>query len=339
MADMRSPHERFIWNVEERFLSVDDLIRRVGRAVGAAPDRTAQVIEKRRLLSHPLRRQRRRRLALTLADSPFANLISPTLGFGRLGRDFPGLPAAVAAGQTVLAAWEQSKPDLSKWVRYDSRGRANPLIDILTESDLRDFPALLNLGLSREMVGAVATHMGQVPRLLQVGVRVTLAQTGPDASLPPEGSRAFHLDGGPAGVNRVKCFVNLDEVGHDNGPFTFLSMESTWRIAADLGARWWKEPGPSDQEVLARARPDELFELTGPAGTAILINSGRCLHFGGRARVGRRAILQLDYTAMPDGRPRFNTLARPGSGVSDLSRFKRPGDDPVRRLLLDQRGW
>lgn len=333
------PGERFIWNVEERTLSIDDAIRRAGKALGIGAASTTRLIEGRRRLAHPLRSMRRRRMARELAGGPYSGLISRQTGFARLPPEFPGLGAAVSASRKVLAAWEASAPDMRKWVRYEKNGRPNPIVDILTEEDLRAYPELLEFGLSRPIVEAVATHMGQVPRLLQVGVRVTPARPPTAGDGAPTGSRAFHLDGGPAGVNRVKCFVNLDDVNHDNGPFTFVSMAATWRIAAEMRDRWWEEPGPTDDDVLPRCAPGDISELTGPAGTAVLINSGRCLHFGNRALSGRRAIFQLDYTAMPDARPRFNTLARPGPALSDLSRFVRPGDDTLRRLLLDQRGW
>lgn len=180
--------------------------------------------------------------------------------------------------------------------------------------------------LSRPVTEAITGYFGHVPRLRQMGVHVTLAEEG-GPSLT--NAQRLHRDAPEQRSHKPRIFLNLDHVGPDTGPFTFLPLDKTSAALAATG-----NDEPTDREAADRVGSDAFRSLTGPAGRGVVIDTSRCLHFGGRVSAGRRAMLMLHYTAVPDARVGRLEFEHPRHGRYDLRRFLT--DDPYRRLLLNQ---
>ena len=97
-------------------------------------------------------------------------------------------------------------------------------------------------------------------------------------SIPNEsevGSQLYHLDF--ADEKQLKLFVYADLVTPDNGPFTFTPIAATEKAIATYG---YDRGRLSIDEVRQAVGADGEIQVTGPAGTALLCDTSRCLHYG-----------------------------------------------------------
>lgn len=316
--------------------AVDRLLYTAGLRLGLPTRSLRRAVRFRRVLANADSWRARRSAAQALANGPFADFIAKETGFSIAPPVFPGLAEAVAAGRSVLAAWEASDPDLANWDKPDNNGKRDPNFNILTAEQLHSYPALLDFALSRPVAELLGGYLGQIPRLVQLDVRITLPNDSNGGAVHDD-NRAFHVDDRDDNCSKVRCIVLLDEVRSDTGPFTFVARAATRRVRQALGRRWWGPTRFGDPEVLPHLRPGELRQLTGPAGTAIFIDTGRCLHFGNRTTAGRRAIIMLQYKLAPEGGLGPSRPKPPRPNRYDLSQFRRHSDAVHRRLMLEPR--
>jgi hypothetical protein len=148
-------------------------------------------------------------------------------------------------------------------------------------------------------------------------------------SLPRPGGdkidiQLFHLD--PEGLRQVKFFIQIFDVGEPQGPFSFIPGDVSARVLRDIAA-WRRQHGApasrrySDEEVTAVGGDGELITVQGPAGTAIAIDTSRCLHLGSRVQPGTfRLMLYLQYCT-----------TREQTNAYDVERFST---DALRRLAV-----
>ncbi len=165
---------------------------------------------------------------------------------------------------------------------------------LLTDDDLRRHPELVDFALSDRTLGAATRYLGMVPYLSHVDLVYSLPRPGGNID-----SQLFHLD--PEGVRQVKFFIQIFDVGEPEGPFSFIPADATARVLRDIAA-WRAQRGVppsrrySDEEVTAVGGDRALVTVQGPAGTAIAIDTSRCLHLGSRVQPGTfRLMLYLQY--------------------------------------------
>jgi hypothetical protein len=138
------------------------------------------------------------------------------------------------------------------------------------------------------LVYAAAGYLGEWPVLTTVGIYVS----PPTGSAELEKSQLYHVDDMDKTI--VKCFINVNPVGPENGPFTFIPADKSERIRAKLGHRW-RGARLTDEQVMAHASPEDVIELTGQPGCGALVDTARCLHFGSRCLKGQRAVIMVNY--------------------------------------------
>jgi hypothetical protein len=137
----------------------------------------------------------------------------------------------------------------------------------------------LDLVLSPKLLRLVVSYMGQLP--LIEDIRIMLNPPMGDA-IKPIGSQAFHVDTEFSHI--LKVFINPYPITDDNGPTSFLPKRWT-----QLKYHQHFPHTISDTE-LSSAGVDinqELIKATGAPGEMYLVDVGRCLHFGGRSKLGR----------------------------------------------------
>jgi hypothetical protein len=190
---------------------------------------------------------------------------------------------------------------------------------LLTDDDLRRHPELVDFALCDRTLGAATRYLGMVPYLSHVDLVYSLPRPGGNID-----SQLFHLD--PEGIRQVKFFIQIFDVGEPQGPFSFIPADSTSRVLRDIVA-WRKQQGASpsrrysDEEVRAVGGDRTLVTVQGPAGTAIAIDTSRCLHLGSRVQPGTfRLMLYLQYCT-----------TREPTNAFDVERFS---SDEMRRLAV-----
>jgi hypothetical protein len=192
------------------------------------------------------------------------------------------------------------------------------LRSILTNQDLAKNPTLVDFALSDPLLGLVTNYLGTIPHLNRIDLLYSVDHGGEDAI----SSQIYHLD--PEGTRQAKLFMNLRNVGPNEGPFTFIPASETTRIVNTI-----KKQRPADVEMAAgRYLDDELasvnglekaISVAGPPGSAALVDTSRCLHFGSRVKPGTyRLCLYIQYCT-----------SREHGNMFDASRYAH---DPVRYL-------
>jgi hypothetical protein len=102
-----------------------------------------------------------------------------------------------------------------------------------------------------------------------------------------EAAQLFHAD-----IDRLsflKIFIYLTDVGPDNGPHVYVRGSHRNRPDPFYQVRRF-----SDEEVASHYPPEDVIEITGPAGTIIAVDTSG-LHKGKPLVRGARLILQLEF--------------------------------------------
>ena len=90
----------------------------------------------------------------------------------------------------------------------------------------------------------------------------------------------FHLD--PEDVVSHKAFIHMTDVDDDSGPLHVLNADATQKVLNAVNYRAIDRVSDAQVDDLVGWRAVNKF--CGPAGTLVLADSTRCLHFGGRPR-------------------------------------------------------
>lgn len=191
---------------------------------------------------------------------------------------------------------------------------------LLTDADLAKSPELVDFALGESTLGAATRYLGMVPYLSHVDLVYSLPRPGTTNI----DSQLFHLD--PEGLRQVKFFIQIYDVGEPQGPFSFIPADTSARVLREVAA--WRmrhgiEPSRrySDEEVTAVGGDRALVTVQGPAGTAIAIDTSRCLHLGSRVQPGTfRLMLYLQYCT-----------TREMTNAFDVERFS---SDEMRHLAV-----
>lgn len=206
--------------------------------------------------------------------------------------------------------------------------------NLIKVEDLDRWGSFLDFVSSPELVATVADYLGFVPALsktLPTGVRFVESGEHLDglADLPARDSQLFHID--PYDHPMVYVIVLLRDCEPDMGPFCFLPVSASERAAAALD--YWSRGRPyrlSDEEIYSVVDERERIDFTYPRGTVLFVDTSRCFHYGSRA--GKRPRFQMMYGLTSVCRSDFSESYMPSFAYP-----LRPGDDPLRRLVLDRR--
>ncbi|MEM7394053.1 MAG: hypothetical protein AAF492_17065, partial [Verrucomicrobiota bacterium] len=99
---------------------------------------------------------------------------------------------------------------------------------------------------------------------------------------------------------QVKLFVVLSDITEDAGPFTLLQPDVSEKIRDQVRYRYGYGHGQLPDEVVEKHRGDiEERILLGDAGTAALIDTSRCFHYGSRVGKGAPARIMAVFQFVP----------------------------------------
>jgi len=230
----------------------------------------------------------------------------------------PGVDAVIPL---ALSLFEEKKRQLEASTGPASELHAKKwafMRSVLSNTDLYEHPEIVDFALSDGLLSLVTNYLGTIPHLNRVDLLYSVAHGGEEAI----SSQIYHLD--PEGRRQAKLFLNLRDVGPDEGPFTFIPAAETARIVAAVKRR--RDPEADLQ--MARYLDSELeavngfaraISVMGPPGSGVLVDTSRCLHFGSRVKPGTyRLCLYIQYCS-----------SREHGNLFDAARYAR---DQVRRL-------
>jgi hypothetical protein len=192
------------------------------------------------------------------------------------------------------------------------------LRSVLTNEDLQQNPPLVDFALSDGLLSLVTNYCGTIPHLNRIDLLYSVAHGGEDTI----SSQIYHLD--PEGMRQAKLFLNLREVGPDEGPFTFIPASDSKRAINAIRVRRAAEDELIqgrylDRELAEVGGLDKAISVAGPKGSAALVDTSRCLHFGSRVKPGTyRLCLYIQYCT-----------SREHGNAFDVDRYST---DPVRYL-------
>jgi hypothetical protein len=274
----------------------------------------------------PNDRLRRRRAAVAYVASQPAGGLDPAGGFEVVSFDaVPEFAPVLATCRNLFEAKRvEARPEgFDSWpadrqAKFLSR-KQSFFRYLLTDDDLRRHPDLVDFALGDRTLGAATRYLGMVPYLSHVDLVYSLPRPGGNNI----DSQLFHLD--PEGLRQVKFFIQIYDVGEAQGPFSFIPADATARVLQDVSA-WRKRKGLeasrrySDEEVTAVGGDRALVTVQGPAGTAIAIDTSRCLHLGSRVQPGTfRLMLYLQYCTTREMTNTFDVARFAGTDMRRLA--------------------
>jgi hypothetical protein len=224
------------------------------------------------------------------------------------------LPGADAATVYCRALHDDFLSSGAGAAQLQRNPRKRFLLSVLSGNEFLAHPSLLRFMVARPILDAASRYLGAVPRL----EGAALWWTPPNDSV--QSSQKAHVD--ELAPRQVKIILHCDQVEPDCGPLFALEASQTAQVLARSRQRrgrldddWLAEIG-----VLQAMRP-----VLGPAGSGILFDSSRCLHFGSRGN--RRDRLVLAFHFLPADAPvhtRYHlACAARQPGLDDLDEHQR----------------
>jgi hypothetical protein len=160
--------------------------------------------------------------------------------------------------------------------------------NILRKDDFKKYPEILKFAMNEKILKIVSDYLGMSPQITQI----QLWLTPPNDTLIS--SQVFHIDSDDMKI--VKLFVNCNDVDSDSGPFTFYSKPDTKKFkefhSIDYHDRY---PDEFVERVLSSESSKEFLDK----GSAILVDTANCLHFGGRGNKKERLVFNVTYHPVP----------------------------------------
>lgn len=150
--------------------------------------------------------------------------------------------------------------------------------ECLSDEDIATNPVFIMTALNEGVLIAVMQTLGLVPHLESVDILISSPSTQPVSA-----SQLWHYDVNDERI--IKLFVYLEDCGPENGPFTYIRADQSMRVARRVGHY------VNDEAIAVHISPSDWEKVEGKAGTAFLIDTGRCYHFGSRCEKRRVAFI------------------------------------------------
>jgi hypothetical protein len=242
-------------------------------ALRGTPRQRREYTEARRA-STGSRDERRRRLARRARKHSNHLAIARDRGFLSLASgELNGVEPVVTDVRSLMDRLGPTPP---------SSGKDHLTTNLLPQESLSVASSFLRLALDDEIVAAVSAYLGVVPVLNTVDVWHSRPLGG-----DPRSSQLFHLDN--ADVSQIKLFVHCTDVVDASGPLSVLDAARSKRLAKKTGYRIGDGRVSDERVVEILGDQAEPVRLTGPTGTAHLVDTSRCFHFGSRVQTNSPA--------------------------------------------------
>lgn len=170
----------------------------------------------------------------------------------------------------------------------EHKGKKSFRVD-LVKGAMRANNPLLKVALDVKLLEIVAAYLGMWPALHSIGGWLNYPTDEPAAL-----SQLWHHD--PEDLKIIKTFIYLEDVGEENGPFTYVP--GTHPFGPNVPkARTQNDRRRVADEQFTEVFPPNMWRVcTGPAGTMILADT-LGYHRGGKPNAGTRLLVTFTYTS------------------------------------------
>jgi len=279
------------------------------------------------IASQPLDYYTRRRVAARYNEQFPSDRMAEADGYAILpAGSLPGTTEVVETCRQLFAvkkaAIEAAAPTDKKALQREQKKKRSFLRDLLDNEDVRANPILVDFALADPLFSTITNYLGVVPSLTRVDLVYSVPRLNPDEHIA---SQLFHQD--PEGLRQAKVFLNIFDVEEPNGPFIFIPASASERLVVAIRDDRRRSGGKADdtryrdEELEAHGGLADTIRLAGPTGSAVVLDTSRCLHAGSRVRPGHfRLCLFIQYCTTREKAQTF-----------DGRRFR---NDPVKWLAL-----
>jgi len=301
------------------------LAKVLAKAVGL-PNLAGILFTRIRLWIHPVAYHARRRWAQEFSSRNSQHVvICPADGYVTFSdKTFPSVDHVVGVCNEILD--NKGRDKLDSWYENKTTSKSkNFFFNILEESDILKYPGLMKFALSDYVLYSLVPYYGMLPRLCSIGLYYSRV------SSTRAGSQNFHLDG--TDPHHIKCFINVSDVGPEDGPFTFIPACRTEELRQANGGIL-RSAGLENAELLSRYEKDCSIKLIGGPGTGAFVDTSRCLHYGSCCKENPRIVFMFHYAVFAN----YTNLDK--NPLRDISMQHYPeictrfGVDELRRDIL-----
>jgi hypothetical protein len=232
--------------------------------------------------------RRRRAASALLAGSRRRDFMPRDSGYCRFAAgELEGFDRLTEIAQEIYHEREQSNPTLKP------DGDLSPMALLLNAGDFDRWPEILEIALGRDLIEIVSDYLGAVPQLDNIDLWVSRPNVRPEG---PYGSQLFHLD--KPDRHYLSVFLNVFDVGEENGPFSFFPAPETSDICdqtAYVRHYYLGDGRLDDQAVFSASDKEKMARFVGPQGGGGMVDTSKCLHFGSRCEAGQRVLFVITF--------------------------------------------
>jgi hypothetical protein len=261
---------------ERRALTTRNLAYCLWRFVG---NRERARMQRRSRLEHPEARE----IARELLDQGI--VIAPSPRF----LTEAGLAALADASAKIIH--QTRSPEVQAIVAGlgPTAGKKSFLVDLVRpQGRLSPDHPLLRVALDVKLLETVAMYLGMWPCLHSVAGWLNYP-----VDTPAQTSQLWHRD--PEDLRIIKVFIYLEDVGDEQGPFTYIPETQPFGAGARR-ARECQAKRVDDARMQRFFPPEQWRTCAGPAGTMIVADTVG-FHRGGKPTVGTRLLVTFTYTS------------------------------------------
>ena len=161
-------------------------------------------------------------------------------------------------------------------------------VDLLAQAISAHHP-LVKVALDAKLLEIVAGYLGMWPCLHSIGAWLNYPTNAAATS-----SQLWHHD--PEDLKIIKAFIYLEDVGEENGPFTYIPRTHPFGADVIEAAKQKTKERLEDNQISNVFAPHAWRVCTGPANTMILADTVG-YHRGGKPTSGQRILVTFTYTS------------------------------------------
>lgn len=258
----------------------------------------------------------RPRRAILRGLPPPVHAISRDAGFLIVSADaLPSVGLVVAEAQAALSHFDQHRPP-------DGKNKKRFLVNVLYRDTLTRDSEIVKFALRPDVLRTVSDYLGMAPLLTSIAVFHSDTVDG-----VPTSSQLYHCDGDD--VAQVKIFIYCSDVDARSGPLTIVEAAATRVVQARTRYKYGQRL--SDEQVRGAFNGVREHAILGRAGTAVFLDTSRCLHYGSRVAAGAppRLVTMIQYST-----PYSFMVPWRYRGSLPYTRLSDPSDSPLQRLVL-----
>jgi hypothetical protein len=158
------------------------------------------------------------------------------------------------------------------------------LVRLAKDSFFVNHPDVLQFVSQPKLVDLASHYLGELPILSSVELWWS------PVNQSAQSSQLFHFD--EEDDRQLKFFLNVVDIGPENGPFTAIDAVSSGAFLSAGGKHHGRH---TDSFVFAKAGASSPQPFVGPAGSIAAVDTSRCLHFGSRGNTADRFVLMFQF--------------------------------------------